>query len=621
MSGEQDKSAATLLAELEQERSAHERALSELERQRRFAHATERLSHAASACVGELLNLGPLLATFAELARVDVAVVRVREGGDLRSRSAFGLDEEIAAGFSVPVATSFPVAEPALTQGAEQQLGSPATERCGQAAAPAGDTAASGGSAPASRDTAASASESGPTLHGAWPIHCSSQREPWWSELMHQRGVRSLYCLPLEDGEQLIAGIYVGLCQERQLSHDELRLFVLLGAHATGILLRQAAIEELQHAIRSRDDVLSVVAHDLQNPINVISIAASILLQRLSDSGSRRPLERIMRGVQRADRMIRDLLEVNSIEAGRFTIQPGRVEPIDLILSALESQQSLAADASVIIATDLSPDLPGIEADEERLLEVLENLIGNAIKFTSAGGSVTVGAAQRENDILVSVTDTGSGISPDQLPHIFDRFWQAKKTHRRGTGLGLTICKAIVEAHGGDIWATSAVGAGTSVFFTIPAQPAPSAVLELPEVANILLVDDRPENLLALQTILERPDYRIVTALTGEEALRVALRESFSVALIDVAMPGMSGLEVATHLKELERSRDIPIIFITAFGDDPEQIHRAYAAGGADYLVKPLDIEIVRKKVAVFVDLSRRRHASGPVVRRATAPR
>ena len=121
------------------------------------------------------------------------------------------------------------------------------------------------------------------------------------------------------------------------------------------------------------------------------------------------------------------------------------------------------------------------------------------------------------------------------------------------------------------------------------------------------MVDDRPENLLSLKAILERSDYRLVTASTGEEALSLALRESFAVALIDIAMPGMDGLEVAIHMKELERSRDIPIIFITAFGDDPEEIHRAYSAGGADYLVKPLDAEIVRKKVAVFVDLSRRR--------------
>jgi CheY-like chemotaxis protein len=142
------------------------------------------------------------------------------------------------------------------------------------------------------------------------------------------------------------------------------------------------------------------------------------------------------------------------------------------------------------------------------------------------------------------------------------------------------------------------------MYFTIPAhRQAPKT--DAP-VANILLVDDRPENLVSLEAILERPDYRLVKATTGEEALRLALRERFSVALIDIAMPGMDGLEVAVHMKELERSRDTPIIFITAFGDDPEEIHRAYSAGGADYLVKPLDAEIVRKKVAVFVDLSRR---------------
>jgi CheY-like chemotaxis protein len=241
------------------------------------------------------------------------------------------------------------------------------------------------------------------------------------------------------------------------------------------------------------------------------------------------------------------------------------------------------------------------------MLEVLENLISNAVKFTGPGGAITVSAASREDKILVCVKDTGAGIAPDQLPHIFDRFWQATKAQRRGTGLGLTICKAIVEAHGGQIWAESSPGVGTSVLFTIPAASARPKHEGPAEVANILLVDDRPENLVALSAILDRPDYRVVTAMSGEEALRVALKERFSVALIDIAMPGMNGLEVAVHLKELERSRDIPIIFVTAFGDDPEEIHRAYSAGGADYLVKPLDAEIVRKKVAVFVELSRKR--------------
>jgi CheY-like chemotaxis protein len=258
----------------------------------------------------------------------------------------------------------------------------------------------------------------------------------------------------------------------------------------------------------------------------------------------------------------------------------------------------------VITATDLSPELPPIDADEERLLEVLENLIGNAIKFTASGGTITVGASREADDIKIWVEDNGSGIPTQHLPHIFDRFWQAKRADRRGTGLGLTICKGIVQAHEGRIWAESTEGKGTKVSFTLPAEASPDSRHQAQRV------DDRPENLLALESILERKDYRLVTADSGEKALRLALREQFAVALIDIAMPGMNGLEVASHLKELERSRDIPIIFVTAFGDDPEEIHRAYAAGGADYLVKPLDAEIVKKKVAVFVDLSRRAHDS-----------
>jgi len=344
----------------------------------------------------------------------------------------------------------------------------------------------------------------------------------------------------------------------------------------------------------------------------VIVIGANMLMQRFSDTAARRPVERIIRSVQRADQIIRDLVEIDAIEMGRLTLERRAVEPADLLLAAMDSQQALAAEASVIISTDISPDLPRIEADEERLHRVLENLIGNAIKFTGAGGRVTVGAARRDNDILVSVKDSGSGIAPEDMPHIFNRFWTASRLERQGTGLGLTICKGIVEAHGGRIWAESTPGNGTTLFFTIPAVNIAAIKAASVKPASILLVDDRPENLMALSAILERPEYNLVTATTGEEALSLALREPFAVALIDVAMPGMNGLEVAVNLKALERSRDIPIIFITAFGNDPGEIHRAYTAGGADYLVKPLDAEIVRKKVAVFVDLSRRRSGEQP---------
>jgi CheY-like chemotaxis protein len=134
---------------------------------------------------------------------------------------------------------------------------------------------------------------------------------------------------------------------------------------------------------------------------------------------------------------------------------------------------------------------------------------------------------------------------------------------------------------------------------------------------KVLIVDDRPENLVAMRAILENRQYAITTASSGQEALAFALKERFSVALLDVKMPDMSGIDVALLMKQVERTRDIPIIFVTAFGKDPDEIHRAYDAGCADYLVKPLDPEIVRKKVAFFTELTRHRQSqngqrSGP---------
>jgi signal transduction histidine kinase/CheY-like chemotaxis protein len=413
-----------------------------------------------------------------------------------------------------------------------------------------------------------------------------------------------VWCLPLSVGDALL-----GLVCLRPAEHAAPELpprLAALAEYAASAVATQVTSDGLARSLRARDEVLGIVAHDLRNPLNVIAAASSSLHHRLPDLLSRRPVERIMRAAQRAEHLIRDLLDISAIEAGRFSIEKRQLDTASIILAAIDSQQGLAASSSVILASDLSPGLPWIDADEERILEVLENLVGNAIKFTMAGGTTTVGASAKDAELLIWVKDTGPGVAKAQLPHLFDRFWQGSKGDRRGAGLGLTICRAIVEAHGGRIWAESELGEGTTVFFTLPKReraPKSSGT----QVVSLLLVDDRPENLLALKAILDRPDYRLVTATKGEEALGLALRETFAVALIDIAMPGMDGLEVAIHLKELERSRDIPIIFITAFGDDPEEIHRAYSAGGADYLVKPLDAEIVRKKVAVFVDLSKRR--------------
>jgi CheY-like chemotaxis protein len=364
-------------------------------------------------------------------------------------------------------------------------------------------------------------------------------------------------------------------------------------------------IKVLKEAVSARDRALAVVAHDLRNPLGVIVQSAEFLLRDIDDPKARRHIERIGRVAHRAVDLVANLLDVAAFEQGKFVIERGPTDLSKLVLAVMESEQTLAARQSVITSIDVSPDVATVDADAGRIRTVLENLIVNALKFTPAGGTITVGASLENSEVRVWVKDTGSGIADEDLPHLFDRFWQAQKKDRRGTGLGLGICKAIVEAHGGRIWAESELGRGTTMFFTLPVGP-PSGIVTEGTPANILLVDDKPENLMALQAILERPDYRFLLAGSGADALRIALRDNFDVALIDVVMPDMSGLEVAGHLKTLERCRDIPILFITALGNDPKAIHRAYDAGAADYLVKPLDPEIVRKKVEFFVNISRR---------------
>jgi signal transduction histidine kinase len=148
------------------------------------------------------------------------------------------------------------------------------------------------------------------------------------------------------------------------------------------------------------------------------------------------------------------------------------VVPASIVDELVRGHQHLAEEASVEIRLAVDAGLPAVLADPHRLLQVLENLVGNALKFTPRGGAITIAASERERDVLFSVSDTGSGIPADHLPHVFDRYWQANRTERRGAGLGLPICKGIVEGHGGQLRVESTSGTGTTVFFTLPRAPS-----------------------------------------------------------------------------------------------------------------------------------------------------
>jgi signal transduction histidine kinase len=250
--------------------------------------------------------------------------------------------------------------------------------------------------------------------------------------------------------------------------------FVEEFARRVGLKLDNARLyRAAQRAVRARDDVLGVVAHDLRNPLGAILMQVDVLRRSVEDEDPfRAAVDRIGRAAQRMNRLIDDLVDVSRMEADRLTIEPADISPRTLLSDSVDAQRATAAAASIDLRVDLPSDVPDVRADRDRLLQVLDNLVGNAIKFTEPGGRITLGAAAREDATLFWVSDTGPGIAPGDLPHVFDRFWTKSKKRGMGAGLGLAIAKRIVEAHGGRIWVDSTPGHGSTFFFTLPKRAA-----------------------------------------------------------------------------------------------------------------------------------------------------
>ncbi|MFO7564030.1 MAG: PAS domain-containing sensor histidine kinase [Enhygromyxa sp.] len=230
-------------------------------------------------------------------------------------------------------------------------------------------------------------------------------------------------------------------------------------------------ITSLQDAIQARDEILAVVAHDLRGPVNTIGLRAAALaedLGELAPTGSmrRKWLDGIQRGVGEISRHIEDLLDVARLEEGQWALELGKLDVASLIAEALERLRSRAEGRR--LRAECRAPLPPIVADRRRLLQVLDNLLGNAIKFTSPSDQITLGAARQGDELHLWVSDTGPGLERHHLPRVFDRHWQAKPGDRRGVGLGLAIVRDIVEAHGGRAWATSEPGRGATFHVCLP---------------------------------------------------------------------------------------------------------------------------------------------------------
>jgi PAS domain S-box-containing protein len=231
-------------------------------------------------------------------------------------------------------------------------------------------------------------------------------------------------------------------------------------------------VRELQTAVTARDEMMGVVSHDLRNPVNAVKMLAAAILRE--GEGAKLPsavsghAEVMLQAARQMDALIQDLLDVSRIESGKMQLSPRVSSIAGLVEQTRAMLQPQADELGVVISAKLPTNLPEVDVDPERSIQVLSNLIGNAVKYSSSGGEVVVTAAAEEDVIRVSIADQGAGIPEDELPRVFDRFWQSKRTNRSGAGLGLTIARGIVRAHAGRIWIESKQGEGTTVHFTLP---------------------------------------------------------------------------------------------------------------------------------------------------------
>jgi signal transduction histidine kinase/class 3 adenylate cyclase/CheY-like chemotaxis protein len=411
--------------------------------------------------------------------------------------------------------------------------------------------------------------------------------------------------------------------------------------------------EELKHLDQLKDEFLANTSHELRTPLNgIIGIAESLVdgATGTLPTATTANLDLIVSSGRRLSTLINDILDFSKLRHKTLELQ---LKPVDLraiTYLILALSQPLATQKKLQLINHIAPDLPPVEADENRLQQILYNLIGNAIKFTLSG-SVEVFAEQLENqDILaITISDTGIGIPDDKFEQIFESFEQVEGSNAReygGTGLGLAVTKKLVELHGGTIHVESLVGKGSKFTFTLPISQNKAEVneavqaiadltpleleisdnLALQKVENsqeisttdqpfkVLIVDDEPVNRQVLINNLSLYNYALTEASNGQEALEI-LEQGFipDLILLDVMMPKMTGYEVCQHIRDQFPAYELPIVMLTA-KNRVNDVLEGFAAGANDYLSKPIQKQEMLARIKTHLYLAKLTLAYGRFV-------
>jgi signal transduction histidine kinase len=398
----------------------------------------------------------------------------------------------------------------------------------------------------------------------------------------------------------------------RVWSPDEVEL-IRTAAERTWLAVENVRLlQEARDASAAKDRFLAMLSHELRTPLTpVVMMLSALQLGDRVGAAVKADLAMIRRNIDLEIRLIDDLLDVTRIAHGKLRLAPGPVRVHELLEHVRQVCAADARAAGVELSCDPAAPRDTVDGDPARLEQVFWNLVKNAIKFTPAGGSVRVVTAPGERELLVTVRDTGAGIAPDVLPRMFHAFEQGGTTGARtagGLGLGLAISKAIVELHGGRIWACSdGPGRGAALHVALPLAAAPAPHPPAAEPARpdpgaagaarplrVLLVDDNADTLETMECLLTFRGMRVTTATGVREALDAAARGTFDLMISDIGLPDGSGCELVERMR---RAQPVPAIALSGYGTDGD-ISRSLGAGFAAHLVKPVSFEQLEKTIA-----------------------
>ena len=379
----------------------------------------------------------------------------------------------------------------------------------------------------------------------------------------------------------------------------------------------QKARVDAEAATLAKDEFLAMLGHELRNPIGAIATAIHVLDRSVAFRGdAARARDVVRRQADHLTRLVDDLLDATRVATGKISLNR---HPVDLASVTSRAVEALAT-AGRIGDHDLLLDVHSVfvNGDATRLEQVVSNLVGNALKYTPASGTIRVTVAQDNRRAILRVTDTGIGMVPELLPHIFDLFAQGERGLDRtegGLGIGLTLVKHVVELHGGSIDARSE-GAGCGSEFTVRLPmtsaaadsrvlaPAIRPVADRARTRRILVVEDQADMRDILRLALESAGHLVADAADGPSAVDADKRFGPEVALVDIGLPGFDGYEVARRIRAAHGHAPIVLIAVTGYGQ-PEDRRRAAAAGFDLHVVKPVDIDRLEQLLATWSPLSR----------------